>query len=152
MDLTRWEPRGLGTLRRQMDRLFDSFMAPEPFFDGEPLLRLHGDWRPVVDLAETDGEIVVKAELPGMNEEDVSVTISGDHLVIKGKREAEEETKDKQFHRIERSYGTFERTLPVPVSVDQRGISAEYSKGILEIHLPKKPEEKPKAIKVKAGK
>lgn len=149
MDITRWEPRGLGTLRHEMDRLFDSFLGRSPFADRD-LFTNGGQWSPALDLVETDDEIVVKAELPGMDEKDVSVSISGNHLVIKGERKHEEETKDKQFHRIERSYGTFERMLSLPVSVDQQKVSAEYEKGVLEIHMPKKAEVKPKPIKVKA--
>ena len=144
MDLTKWEPTGLTSLRRQMDRLFESFFTPEP----TPFA--YGDWLPAIDVAETPEEIVVKAELPGMQEKDISVNLSGNNLMIKGERKAEKDEKDKHFHRVERSYGRFERVLPLPMSVDANKISADYTKGVLEVHLPKKPGAQPKQITVKA--
>jgi HSP20 family protein len=94
---------------------------------------------------------VVKAEFPGMEEKDISVTLSGDNLMIKGERKSEKEEKDKQFHRIERSYGVFQRTIRLPVGVDADKIKADYVKGVLEVHLPKKAEVKPKEIPIKVG-
>jgi HSP20 family protein len=146
MDLMKWEPRGeLSSLRRQMDRLWDSFFGPEP------TLFERGRWAPPVDVAEDKDEIVIKAEVPGMEEKDISVSLSGDNLMIKGERKSEKEEKDKQFHRIERSYGAFQRVIGLPVGVDADKIKANYVKGILEIHLPKKAEVKPKEIPIKVG-
>ena len=85
-----------------------------------------------------------------MDEKDISVTLSGNNLVIKGERKREKEEKDQHFHRIERSYGTFERVVPLSMTTDPAGIAAEYSKGVLEVHLPKKREDLPKQIAVKA--
>ena len=144
MELTRWEPRGLTPFRRQIDRLFDSFLGQETPFS------TNGDWLPSLDVEETAEEVIVKAELPGMAEKDISVTLSGNNLIIKGERKREKEEKDKHFHRIERSYGTFERVVPLPTTTDPAKIDAEYSKGVLEVHLPKKPEDMPKQIEVKA--
>ena len=146
MDLIKWEPFGeLSTLRRQMDRLLESF------FGREPMLFERERWVPSVDVAETKDEIVVKAEVPGMEEKDISVSLSGDNLMIKGERKSEKEEKDKQFHRIERSHGAFQRIIGLPVAVDSDKIKANYVKGVLEIHLPKKAEVKPKEIPIKVG-
>lgn len=143
MNLTKWEPRVMRSLRREMEDLFDTFAVREPSFFGNG-----GEWLPALDEVETPEEVVVKAELPGMEEKDIAVSVSGNNLILKGERKAEEEKKEKHFHRIERTYGSFERVLPLPVAVDPEKISATYSKGVLEVHLPKKPEAKPKMIKI----
>jgi len=143
MDLIKWEPFGeLLSLRQQMDRLFESFTAQEPVSISE------SRWAPSIDVAETNEEILVKAELPGIDKKDVSAMLSGDNLIIKGERQSEKEEKDKHFHRVERSYGAFNRVIPLPVSVDQDKIKCDFSKGVLEVHLPKKPGAKPKEISI----
>jgi HSP20 family protein len=144
MDLMKWEPLSgeLSSFRRQIDRLFDSFFGRESSLWPEKRMA------PLVDVAETAEEITIKAELPGMEEKDVSVSLSGENLIIKGERKGEKEDKNKTFHRMERWYGSFERVVPMPVSVDPEKIKAEYKKGVLEIHLPKKPEVKPKQIPI----
>lgn len=144
MELTRWSPLSLSPLRGEFDNLFESFLRREPF------AFTNGGWSPALDVAETPQEIVVTAELPGVEEKDVSVSMTGNHLMIKGERKKEEETKEKYFHRVERSYGRFERMIAVPATVDTGKISAEFTKGVLEVHLPKNPKELPKEIKVKA--
>ncbi len=144
MKLTRWQPAELGSFRREMDRLFDSFLTREPFFSKD------GEWFPEIDVEETPEEVVVTAELPGMDQKDITVSLSGDSLVIRGEKRREEEKKEKHFHRVERSYGRFERVIPVPASTDAKKISAEYARGVLEVHLPKKPNDMPRKIDVKA--
>ncbi len=145
MDLIRWDPfRELSTMRDQMDRVMDSF-----FRGGSP----RGDgWAPDLDISETEEEILVKADLPGLEEKDLSISLSGTSLLIKGERKDEKEEKGKHFHRIERSYGSFQRSVDLPAAVDANSIRAEYSKGVLEIHLPKKPEVKPRQIPINVGK
>lgn len=145
MDLIKWDPfRELSTMRDQMDRLMGSF------FRGN---RLSGDaWAPDLDVSETDEEILIKADLPGVDEKDLSVSLSGTNLLIKGEKREEKEEKGKHFHRIERSFGSFQRTVALPVAVDSSRIKAEYTKGVLEIHLPKKPEVKPQQIPVSSSK
>lgn len=146
MAIVKWEPLGeLSTLRRQMDHLMESF------FGREPLGYERERWIPAVDVAETKDEIVVKVEAPDMDEKDISVTLSGENLMIKGERKSEKEEKDKHFHRIERCFGSFQRVITLPVSVDQEKIKANYKKGVLDIHLPKKAEAKPKEIPIKVG-
>lgn len=144
MELSRWSPLSLSTFRGELDNLFESFLRREPLFT------TNGGWSPALDVAETPEEIVVTAELPGVDEKDVSVSVTGNHLIIKGERKKEEEKKEKHFHRMERSYGRFERMIAVPATVDTGKISAEFTKGVLEVHLPKNPKEMPKEIKVKA--
>jgi HSP20 family protein len=145
MDLIKWEPfRELSSIRRQMDRLWDSFFEREE----APA----GLWAPEIDISETPEEILVKADVPGIDQKDLSVTLSGDNLTIKGERKEEKEENGKHFHRVERRYGGFHRSVPLPVSVDATKISAEYNNGVLEIHLPKTAESKPKEIKINVKK
>jgi HSP20 family protein len=144
MDITRWDPFGgeLSSFRRQVDRLFDSF------FGHEPSLWPRERSIPLIDVIETADDVVIKAELPDVDEKDVSLSLSGDNLIIKGERKGEKEEKGKHFHRMERWSGAFERVVYLPVSVDQDKISAHYKRGVLEIHLPKKPEVKPRHIPI----
>ncbi len=132
----------LSSFRRQVDRLFDSF------FGREPSLWPEERNIPLIDVVETDEEVVIKAELPDMEEKEVSLSLSGENLIIKGERKGEREEKNKHFHRMERWFGVFERVVPLPVSVDQEKISAHYRKGVLEIRLHKKPEVKPRRIPI----
>lgn len=145
MDLIRWEPfKELSSIRRQMDRLLDTFFEREE----TPA----GIWAPDIDVSENSEEFIVKADIPGISEKDLSVTLSGDNLIIKGERKEEKEEKGKHFHRVERRYGSFQRSIPIPVAVDSEKIKAEYSNGVLEIHLPKTAEAKPKEIKISVKK
>ena len=145
MDVIKWEPfRELSVMRDQMDRLMGSF------FRGDTSQK--GLMVPELDVSETDDEILVKADLPGVDEKDLSVSLSGTNLLIKGEKKEEKEEKGKHFHRIERSFGSFQRTIALPVAVDSSRIKAEYNKGVLEIHLPKKPEAKPQQIPVTQSK
>jgi HSP20 family protein len=129
-DLMKWEPmRELSSLRDRMDRLMDRFLGGWELF-GE-------GWAPAIDVTETDQEIVVKADVPGIDQKDLEVTLSGDSLVIKGERREEKEEKGKHFHRVERRYGGFQRAIPVTAAVDANNIKAEYENGVLEVHLPK---------------
>ena len=143
MDVIKWDPfKELSAMRDQMDRLLGSFFRSNP---------LSGDsWEPDLDVSETDDEILVKADLPGVDEKDLSVSLSGTNLLIKGEKNKEKEEKGKHFHKVERSYGSFQRTVALPVAAS--GIKAEYNKGVLEVHLPKKPEVKPQQIPVSASK
>jgi HSP20 family protein len=145
MDLVKWEPfKELATMRDRMDRLMDSFLATET--------PIKGLWAPNLDVSETDEEVIVKADLPGVDEKDLSLSLSGHNLMIKGDKKEETEEKGKHFHRIERSFGSFQRMVALPVAVDADRIRAEYNKGVLEVHLPKKPEAKPRQIPVKVNK
>ena len=143
MALVKWDPMGeLTTFRQQMDRLFDSFLGREI---STPSLER---WNPSLEMSETSDEILVKIDVPGIEEKDISLTLSGDNLVVKGERKMEKEEKDKHYHKIETSYGAFQRVLPMPVSVDPEKIKAELKGGVLSIHLAKKAELKPREIPV----
>lgn len=142
--LERWEPfRDLADIQAEMDRLFDTFFS-RPVRVGNQV------WAPFVDVYETKDELVVSAELPGINEKEIQVTMTGDLLTIKGERSQEREMKDENYHRLERFYGKFERNIPIPVPVQSNKIKATYRNGVLEIHLPKAEEVKPKEIKIEA--
>ncbi len=152
MSLIRWNPtRDLATfpsdifnMQREMNKMFDSFSRGVD----EPTL-LNGNWMPAVDVAEEDNEYVVKIELPGVNKDDVKITLESNILTIRGEKKAEKETKEKNYHRMERSYGSFQRSFTLPTTVKNDKIDAEYRDGILSITLPKAEEAKPKHIEVK---
>jgi HSP20 family protein len=105
-------------------------------------------WSPQVDIFETQGEIVVKAELPGMDRKDIALNLENNVLTLRGERRFVKETKDENYHRIERSYGGFSRAFSIPVTVDEEKIGAEYKDGVLKIVLPKKDQVKAKQIKI----
>ena len=152
MALIRWRPRGeispfgdLLGIQDEINRLFDATVGRRPF---ERMGLFEGEWAPAVDVLEDENKVVVKAELPGMNEKDIEVSILGDTLTIKGEKRKEEEKKDKQYHRVERVYGAFHRSISLPASVASDKVKASFKNGILEIEMPKKEEAKPKQIKV----
>ena len=139
-----WDPfRELLNLQRQMDNLFDASWQDLP-----SRLSREASWMPSLDIAEDKDSITIKADLPGVKQADIDVSISGDVLTIKGERKQEQEVKDKKFHRVERFYGAFSRSLSLPDYVDAAKISAAYKDGVLEITLPKTEKAKPQQIKV----
>jgi len=107
------------------------------------------EWMPPFDISETEGEIIVKAELPGMNVEDIDITLTDGLLTVKGERKMEKEDKRKNYHRIERQFGSFSRSLNLGINVKADGIDAGYKDGVLTVTLPKAEEDKPKKIEVK---
>ena len=109
------------------------------------------NWLPPVDIEENDREYILKAELPGMKKEEVKLTVEGGTLSISGERKAEKEEKDKKYHRMERSYGAFQRSFTLPEGALAEKISAEFKDGVLLVHLPKGETAKPKAIEVKVS-
>jgi HSP20 family protein len=134
-------------LRIEMESLFDRF------FDLRPLHRFgeEGKWMPAVDLSKTAKEIIVNAEIPGVETKNIDVKYEGNVLTIKGERQREHEEKDENFHRIERSYGSFYRSLRLPSEVDAEKIKASHEKGVLRITMPKTKKEAGKKIEVSAG-
>jgi HSP20 family protein len=108
-------------------------------------------WNPSVDIFETENEVVLKAELPGMNPKDIDVKLENNVLMLKGERHFEKETKEENYHRVEREYGTFSRSFALPTAVNADKVTAEYKDGVLKIVLPKKEEIKPKPIKIAAA-
>lgn len=108
-------------------------------------------WNPAVDIFENDNDIVIQAELPGLKAKDIELRIENNVLLLKGERRFEKETKEENYHRVEREYGAFSRAFSLPVAVDGERVTAEYKDGVLKIVLPKKEEIKPKPIKVSAA-
>lgn len=148
MDLIQWRPfREVSRLRNEMDRLWDEYFGP-----GRRALRpLEEAWLPAVDVSETGDKITVKAEIPGMEAKDIDISMVGDTLTIKGEKKAEREEKEENYHLVERSYGSFCRSMKLPAVVDADKVEATYKNGVLTVVLPKKEEVKPKAIEIKAG-
>lgn len=142
--LTPWT--GMTGLRKEMDRLFERFL--EPAWTEMPTL---GEWSPKVDVTETKDTVTVKAELPGVEQPDIAVSLRDNVLTIKGEKAAETEEKDKRYHRVERSYGTFTRAMRLPADVDGSKASASFKDGVVTIILPKAPEAKGTTIPVKAA-
>jgi HSP20 family protein len=154
MAMERWRPRwGISPWRpfrelEEWERRFDDLF-------GRPLWRLPVEergWMPAVDVFEKEDRFVVKAELPGMKEDDIDVSVVGDTLSIKGEKKTETETKDEDYYRCERSYGSFYRSIPIPSNVDADKIEASFEDGVLEVALPKSAKVKPKKIAVSAKK
>lgn len=154
MSLIRWNPaRELAAfptdvmdMQREINRIFENFFKGGLTEDSTLGTSV---WTPSVDVAERDDDFQVKVELPGVNKEDVKITMQDNILTIRGEKKQEKETKNSQFHRIERSYGAFQRSFTLPMKVKQDKIDASYKDGILTISLPKAEEAKAKQIEVK---
>jgi len=143
--LTRWEPvRELANLQERMNRLFnDSF---SPVVSQESLSA--GSFVPPVDVYEDEQGIRLKMEVPGIDEKDIDVRLENSLLTVRGERKLENETKEENYHRIERRYGSFTRSFTLPNTVNPEEVKASYSKGVLTIALGKRAEARPKQIKV----
>ena len=115
------------------------------------LFRSVADWSPTVDISETDGEYLIKAELPEVKKDDVKVTLEDGILTIQGERRREKDEKTTKYHRVERSYGSFVRSFSLPDQVDENGVKAEYRDGMLNLRIPKSEKAKPRAIEVKVA-
>jgi HSP20 family protein len=133
-------------LARQRKDLFHWFLED---FDLPGFGPGEREWVPPFDISETENEIIVKAEIPGMKVEEIDISLTDGLLTIKGERKMEKEDKQENYHRIERQFGTFFRTLNLGLKVKADGIDAGYKDGILTVTLPKAEEEKPKKIEVK---
>ena len=135
------------SLQREIDRLFDDFTRGFPTLSGNGASALV----PSMDVTETDKEIEITAELPGLEEKDVQVNVADNLLTIRGEKKAEKEHKDKNFRLVERSYGSFERTLELPDGVNADAIKANISKGVLKVSIPKPAPAQAKKIDVKSA-
>lgn len=146
MAIVRWDPfRELQTMQDRMNRIFGDLYSRR--LEDDVMSR--GDWLPPVDIYETAAhEIVIKAEMPGMKREDIDVRVENNTLTIRGERKRETEVKEEQFHRVERSYGTFARSFSLPSTVDASNVGAEYKDGVLTVTLPTREEAKPRQIAV----
>lgn len=146
MDIMPWrhgrEAGALSSLRREFNDMFDRFWsgALEP-------LQL-GRWTPAVDVSETDDAVMVQAEVPGMDPSEIDVSLEGNVLTIKGEKKDEREEKGENFHRVERQYGTFIRSVQLPTEVVAEKVSASFRNGVLEVRLPKSEDAKPKRVAI----
>jgi HSP20 family protein len=144
MTIVRWEPlRELGTLQSEMNRLFNTV------FDGPtPNATTMRRWMPAMDLLESGDDFVLKADLPGMSEEDVSIELEDSTLTISGERKAEHQAEGEGYYRVERSTGSFSRSLTLPKGVDAEAVTARFDRGVLEVRIPKPAERKPRRISI----
>ncbi len=154
MMITRWQPRftslstwnpfeELAGFRRLFDEPFAGFLR-----DGDLTV---GEWKPRMDVVETKEGITLKVDVPGVKQEDLNIALEDNLLSVKGERKHESEVNEEGYSRFERSYGSFQRSVVLPSTVDANGVKATYKDGVLEIQLPKKEEARPKAIKVEAA-
>ena len=135
--------------RSEQDNLFDRFFGPHFLATGE--LFSDGDWFPSVDISEGKKEITVKAEIPGAEPKDLDISLDGKRLTIKGEKKREKEEKEENYHRVERSYGSFNRTVELPVEVEPDQVEASYKKGVLKIVMKKSKESESKKINIKTS-
>jgi len=144
--LTTWSPvRETDTMRNRLDRLFGGrTLVP---WSGEETISA-SEWSPLVDVSEDDKEFIIKADLPEVKKEDVHVIVEDGTLRITGERKFEKEEKNRRYHRIERSYGSFERSFLLPEGAKTDKVKAEFKNGTLQVHLPKAPEAKTKSLEV----
>ena len=144
MTIVRWEPlRELGTLQSEMNRLFNTvFDGPAP--SGATMRR----WMPAMDLLEAGDEFLLRADLPGLSEDDVKIELEDSTLTISGERKAEHEGQGEGFYRVERATGAFSRSLTLPKGVDPEAVSARFDRGVLEVRIPKPAERKPRRISI----
>jgi HSP20 family protein len=153
MAIVRWEPfRDLVGLQERMNRLFDESFRGLGRAGSEDDWALGGSWAPAVDIYEQDGNIVLKAEVPGMDPKDVDIRVENNVLTLRGERKLDTEVKKENYHRVERTYGTFTRSFTLPTVVDTEKIKADYRDGVLRVSLPTKEEAKPKQIAISVGK
>jgi len=142
--ITRWEPfRGLSTLQEQMNRLFE-----DTLFRGRSDESALTAWAPAVDIYETENSLVVKADLPDVNEKDLDIQVENNILTIRGERKFERDVKEDNYLRVERAYGSFSRSFSLGNTVNTEAIKAEYRDGVLTLTIPKREEAKPKQVKV----
>jgi HSP20 family protein len=132
------------TAQRDFNRLFREAFSP---LFGEAELSTRS-WAPPVDIYETENDIILKAELPGVDPKDVEVRVEDNNLYLKGERKFEKEVKEQNYHRVERSYGSFARSFSLPNSINADKVKAEYKDGLLTLTMPKREEAKPKTIKI----
>ena len=146
MAMVRWDPfRELASVQDQMTRLFSDLYGRR----GEDDIMRRGAWIPPVDIYDNGNhELIIKAELPDMKREDIQLTVDNNTLTLRGEKKVEQDVKEEQFHRIERSYGSFARSFSLPPTVDAAKVSAEYKNGVLTMRLPLHEEAKPKEIQV----
>jgi HSP20 family protein len=144
MTIVRWEPlRELGSLQNEMNRLFNT-VFDAPAGNGGTLRR----WMPAMDLVETDDHFVLRADLPGLSEDDINIELEDGTLTVSGERKAEHESKNEGYYRVERAFGSFSRSLTLPQGIDPEAVSASFDRGVLEVRVPKPEQRKPRRIEI----
>lgn len=148
MELVRWRPRrdlpsAYGDIDSVFDRLMQNWMRPVSFSEFS--------WNPSIDVSESDDEIVVKAEVPGVAPEEIDISVDDNHLVISGEKKQESEEKEKNYYRVERSYGSFRRSVALPSGVDVEKIKASSKDGVLSVSIPKGAGQKSRKIEIEAS-
>ena len=134
----------LFSIHNDMSRLFDQWYRPaRTRAEGENL-----DWMPVVDILEANGHVEIRAEMPGLSEQDVQVSVTDDVLTLKGEKTQENEQDDQKYHRVERSYGRFQRSFTLPANLNPEAIKAKFTNGVLTVSIPKAEEVQPKEIQI----
>jgi HSP20 family protein len=142
--VTRWQPfRGATSIQDQVDRLFEDTFARGHNGQSDPAV-----WAPAVDIYETEQELVVKADLPEVDDKDIDIRVENNTLTIRGERKFEKNVDGESFLRVERAYGAFTRSFSLPNTIQSDGIHAEHKNGVLTVHMPKREESKPKQVKV----
>jgi HSP20 family protein len=149
MTIIRWEPvRELNSLQDEMNRLFGRFFDTPNGANGTSALRR---WVPAMDLVETDEQFVLRADLPGLGEDEVNIELEDSLLTISGERRAEHESNQEGFYRVERASGAFSRSLTLPEGVDPEGVQASFDRGVLEVRIPKPEQRKPRRVSINVG-
>ena len=150
MAIVRWEPlREFSTLQNEMNRLFNTvFDTPSGGTGNGGTMRR---WLPAMDLVETDDHFVLRADLPGMSEDDVKIELEDNTLTVSGERKAEHESNGEGFYRVERASGSFSRSLTLPHGVDAGAVAASFDRGVLEVRIPKPEQRKPRRIEIGSG-
>jgi HSP20 family protein len=149
MSLIRWDPfDDLASLRESMDKLFEEFFSDRP---GRGRRAVPTVWQPAIEAYETDHDVVVRAELPGVDPNQVEITITEDSLTIKGEAKSELEDKRRNYYRRELRYGSFLRSIALPSGVQSDQAKATFKNGILEIRVPKSERAKPKTVKIEVA-
>jgi HSP20 family protein len=145
MALVRFEPtREVDTIQSEVNRVFDAFFGNSA---GAGRARR---WVPAMDLVETDEHLVLRADLPGMSKDDVTIEIRDGALTVSGERKAEHEEKSEGFYRVERAFGSFSRSLTLPDGIDAQKVDADFTDGVLEVRIPKPEERKPHRVEIGA--
>ncbi len=146
MALIRWEPvRELNTIQGEMNRLFNTFFE-SPQGGSHPRR-----WIPAMDLVETEEDFVLRADLPGVSEDEVNIELDANVLTVSGERKSEHEERKEGYYRVERSSGSFSRSLTLPEGVDADGVTANFDRGVLEIRIPKPEQRKPRKVSISVG-
>ena len=148
MALIRWEPvRELNTIQSEMNRLFNTLFEAPPGNGGAAQRR----WIPAMDLVETDDDLVLRADLPGLSEDDVKIEVEDNVLTISGERRAEHEERKEGYYRVERASGSFARSLTLPEGIDPERVRASFDRGVLEVRIPRPEQRKPRKVTISAS-